>query len=110
MNNDAILRLYRQGMVEARRILRRGGLLWLKCKDEIESDIQHWSHIQIYLAGLELGFYAKDLFILVPDAQSEGNWNTQLHARKRHSYLWLFQKPLRVSRCPVERRGSGYTG
>jgi hypothetical protein len=37
LNHREIMALYREGMIEAKRVLRRGGTLWVKCKDEIES-------------------------------------------------------------------------
>jgi hypothetical protein len=64
----------------------------VKCKDEIESGKQCWSHIEILEEATKLGLYGKDLFILVPTSRtSSGRWKRQLHARKVHSYLWVFE-------------------
>ena len=30
-----------------------------------------------------------------PERLVEGRWRRQLHARKTHSYLWIFRKPKR---------------
>jgi hypothetical protein len=39
-----------------------------------------------------LGLYARDLFILIPpSAGITERWRTQHHARKAHSYLWVFE-------------------
>jgi hypothetical protein len=93
MNHRDILRLYYDGMVEAKRVLKpKGGLLFVKCKDEIESSWQCWSHIELYEYGVELGLYARDLFVLVPTSRMiSARWARQLHARKNHSYLWVFE-------------------
>jgi hypothetical protein len=45
--------------------------------------------------ALELGFYPKDLFILTAKMRINsfgGRWNKQEHARKYHSYFWVFEK------------------
>jgi hypothetical protein len=85
-----IMTLYREGIAEASRVLRSGGLLWCKCQDEIESGAQQWSHIELYTLALTLGFSPKDLFILV--SGSPPIQYRQQHARRNHSYLWIFQK------------------
>ena len=91
MGHDDIQQLYRDGMQEAYRVLKDGGLLWVKCQDEIESGKQRYSHIEIYETALQLGFYAKDLFILKQDTSSPVQ-RKQQHAKKNHSYLWIFRR------------------
>jgi tRNA G10 N-methylase Trm11 len=92
-HKDILEELYVPGMREARRVLKPGGLLWVKCKDEIESGLQRWSHIELYHEAEKLNFYAKDLFVVFPtSATSHNRWARQLHARKNHSYLWIFRK------------------
>lgn len=92
--HDGIIQLYREGMTEAFRVLKPGGFCWVKGKDEVSSGRQHWSHRQIPdIADKELGFYMRDLFIVIPNGQSPtSRWTTQHHARKVHSYLWIFEK------------------
>lgn len=92
MDHAAIIELYRAGMAEAARVLRPGGLLWVKCKDEIEARRQRWSHLELHAAATDLGLTARDMFVVVPQGQApRGRWNVQRHARKTHSYLWVFQ-------------------
>lgn len=89
-----IMSLYKTGMAEALRVLRTGGQLWVKCKDTLASNRQHWSHITVYETATAMGMYARDLFILVPPSPPSMNgtrWPRQLHARKTHSYLWVFE-------------------
>jgi tRNA G10 N-methylase Trm11 len=89
-----IMSLYKDGMKEANRILRDGGQLWVKCKDTLSSDRQRWSHINVFNMSESLGMYARDLFILIPPSPlsvTTNRWARQLHARKTHSYLWVFE-------------------
>lgn len=88
-----IMTLYRDGITESMRVTKPGGRIWIKCKDEIESGLQCWSHVEIYQIAMALGLYAKDLFVLVPTARtSMKRWLNQYHARKNHSFLWIMEK------------------
>jgi hypothetical protein len=77
MNHDGIMNLYFQLMIESVRVLKPGGQLWVKCKDEIESGIQRWSHIEIFTKAEQLGLYARDLFILIPSGRTPGHGKAQ---------------------------------
>ena len=90
---DGIMALYRAGMQEAWRVLRPGGLLWLKCQDQVDHGRQAWTHIELYDAGVQLGFQGRDLFVLVTGPRPMPY--RQRYARRNHSYLWIFQKPRR---------------
>jgi hypothetical protein len=87
-----ILRLYAEGMTEAVRLLKVAGYLWIKCMDEIESGYQRWSHIEIHDLALGMGLFGKDLFVLAPSNRPVIQHKVQQHARKAHSYLWVFKK------------------
>jgi hypothetical protein len=94
-------------MTEARRVLKpSGSQLWVKCKDEVSSGKQRWSHLELYQRALTLGFTARDLFVLVAKSPLLGyRWTTQIHARKTHSYLWVFVLGrVRTLRLADERR------
>jgi len=95
MYHDDILELYVGGMTEAQRLLKPyGGRLVVKCKDEVESGVQRWSHIEIFEAAIGLGFFARDLFVLMPTSKtSDKRWDRQIHARKNHSFAWVFELP-----------------
>jgi hypothetical protein len=94
MDHDDIIGLYEGGMREMLRVLRPGGRLLVKCKDEVQGGKQRWSHIEIHDIAVAMGFYAKDFFLVVPTSKtSDQRWRgKQQHARKRHSYLWVFEK------------------
>ena len=87
--------LYRDGMREALRIVKPdGGLVWVKCKDQVQSGLQRWAHVEIFEDARALGFLPRDLFVLNATSRtSEGRWKVQHHARKPHSFLWIFERP-----------------
>jgi hypothetical protein len=85
--------LYRAGMTEASRVLRDGGTCWVKCQDMINGRQQHWAVINMHAMALELGYRAHDLFVLVnPQPPGARHAERQFHARRNHSYLWIFTK------------------
>ena len=87
-----IIELYRRGMEESKRILKRRGLLFVKCQDEVESSSQRRSHIEIFdIATEELGLTDQDCFVLVTE-RPVVQYKRQEHARKNHSFLWVFRK------------------
>ncbi len=85
-------------MKEATRILKRGGTLWVKTQDEIETGRQKRSSIEVFHLAHELGLLDQDLFILMQEGTPPIQHRDQQHARKNHSYLWVFRKPLRTER------------
>ena len=88
-----ILELYRGGLAEAMRVLRPGGLCWVKCQDQVSASKQSWFVVDIYQSALALGFYGQDMFVLtVASPPGSGRGAKQQHARRNHSYLWVFAK------------------
>ena len=64
-----LLHLYQQGMQEACRILRPGGFLFVKCKDQIVSSHQQRTHIHLHdIAVHRLALTDHALFIMVQAA------------------------------------------
>lgn len=99
MYHADIRELYRGGMREAMRVLRPGGFVFVKGKDEIESGRQCWSQTELLLDAQSMGLYGKDAFVLTPTSRtSMRRWKKQLHARKVHSFLWVFEKPVKDNR------------
>lgn len=84
--------LYRDGMDEAKRVLKPKGILLVKCQDQVESGKNCFDHIVIYNDALELGFMAEDLFVLTRLGNPMMRHKHQQHARKNHSYMWVFRK------------------
>lgn len=88
--ND-VLQLYFDGIKEARRVLKKHGILVIKTKDVIQSGKQVWMHSKL----LELeGFISEDLFVLIQTTvpTMDPKWKSQHHARKNHSYFLIHKK------------------
>jgi len=85
------IELYKGGAEEAARLLRRDGILLMKCQDEIESGKFRPHHLT--LCSLDK-FRLEDIFIVVrPDKPMwDPKWKRQHHARKNHSYLIVHRK------------------
>ena len=89
----AVLDLYFRAGREAYRVLRKQGILIVKCQDEVSANTQHLTHVEIINEYLAIGFYAKDLFVLVrPNRPAVSRILKQEHARKSHSYFLVFVK------------------
>jgi hypothetical protein len=91
--HDAVLDLYFKAGKEAHRVLRKYGVLIVKCQDEVSANTQHLTHVEIIVHYQSLGFYPKDLFVLVrPNKPAVSRIKKQEHARKNHSYFLVFVK------------------
>ena len=89
----AVLELYVDGGREAWRVLRNKGVHIVKCQDEVSANKQNLTHVEIINAYAELGFYCKDLFVVVrPNRPGISRMVKQVHARKNHSYFLVFVK------------------
>ena len=90
---DAVLEFYVQAGQEAYRVLKDKGVLIVKCQDAVSANKQHFTHIQIIIEYQKMGFYAKDLFVLVRNNRpAVSRLKKQVHARKNHSYFVVFTK------------------
>lgn len=87
-------RFYIDSMKEAYRVLKPNGILIFKCQDKVSSGKQYMSHVFIMNEAIKIGFYPKDLFILLAKNRLVADWQikNQKNARKFHSYFWVFQK------------------
>ncbi|NEW05934.1 hypothetical protein GK047_07915 [Paenibacillus sp. SYP-B3998] len=88
-----IIQMYKEGLEELNRITKKSGFIFCKCQDAIYGGKQKWSHFEIYQIAQELGLIAEDLFILINTKKPKPLYKQQ-HARKNHSYLWVFRKGL----------------
>lgn len=89
----AVLSLYVEAAIEARRVLRDRGILIVKCQDEVSANRQHLTHVEIVNEYTKLGFHARDLFVLVrTNRPGVSRMKRQVHARKNHSYFLVFVK------------------
>jgi len=91
--------MYRKALKEFTRILKPNGILVFKCQDSVDSGKQCLSHVEIINYALKIGFYPKDLFVLLAKNRLIGkHHHKQQHARKFHSYFIVFIK----QKCPVK--------
>lgn len=91
--HDAVLDLYFRAGAEAYRVLKPDGILIVKCQDEVSANSQRLTHVEIINKYDRMGFYAKDLFVVVrPNRPVVSRTKGQVHARKNHSYFLIFVK------------------
>jgi hypothetical protein len=82
-----------ESFIEFQRILIPGGILIVKCQDTVRSGKQYWNHIYVYDRAIANNFYPEDLFVLLAKNRPiSGKIKRQQHARKFHSYFWVFRK------------------
>lgn len=103
--HEAVVDMYLRAGFEARRVLRRGGKLIVKCQDEVSANRQRLTHVEIVTAYESMGFYSKDVFVLVrTNAPGVSRMLDQAHARKNHSYFLVFELPRGRARYPRSSR------
>lgn len=98
--HQAVTDLYFKAGHEAHRVLKENGILIVKCQDEVSANRQWLTHIEIYNEYAQIGFYCKDLFVVVRENRPVvARLKQQVHARKNHSYFMVFVK------CPAGKKG-----
>ena len=91
--HEAVLDLYFRAGDEARRVLKPGGVLIVKCQDEVSANRQRLTHVEIINRYEANGFYTKDLFVVVRrNRPAVSRLKKQVHSRKNHSYFLVFVK------------------
>lgn len=91
--HGAVLELYMRAGAEALRVLKPRGVLIVKCQDEVSANRQWLTHIEIVNYYEKIGFYTKDLFVVVRvNKAGVSRVLKQVHARKNHSYFLVFVK------------------
>ena len=91
--HEAVLDLYREAGEEAHRVLRDRGVLIVKCQDEVCSNRQRFTHVEIMQIYDDIGYVAEDLFVVVRNNRpGVSRAVRQVHARKNHSYFLVFWK------------------
>lgn len=97
-NEKELHTFYIDSIREAYRVLATNGIYIVKCQDKVSSGKQYMSHLFIANEAVKVGFYPIDLFILLAKNRLVADWQVrnQKHARKFHSYFWVFKKTNRV--------------
>jgi len=102
---DGLWEMYRKALEEFNRILKYDGILVIKCQDTISDGNQFLSHVELINYAYSLGFYPKDLFVLLAKHRIIKKYPTQKHARKYHSYFLVLIK----KKSPVKYTENHYT-
>ena len=91
--HEAVMELYEDAGRDAYRVLRNRGVLIVKCQDEVCSNRQRFTHMEIIQAYQRMGFIPEDLFVVVrQNRPGVSRTIRQVHARKNHSYFLVFWK------------------
>ena len=91
--HEAVVELYEEAGKEAFRVLRERGVFIVKCQDEVCTNRQRFTHIELIQAFEQLGFVAEDLFVVVrQNKPGVSSAVRQVHARKNHSYFLVLWK------------------
>lgn len=87
---------YYKTLKELYRITDKGGFVVMKCQDTVSGGKQHFSHVMVMNMAYKIGFYPRDMFVLTSNVRVNAfngtKWTKQYHARKYHSYFWVFEK------------------
>jgi len=112
----AVSDLYYKAGHEASRVLNPKGVMIVKCQDEVSANRQWLTHVEIINYYEQLGFYCKDLFVVVRQNRAVvARLLKQVHARKNHSYFLVFikmpkGKKLSQMRTPATQSSTAKTG
>ena len=92
-NMQDLWNFYFLAMKGIHRVLAPGGWLIFKCQDGVLSGVNNFTHGEIYKMAVSLCFKPVDLFILLAKHRMrDPSHKVQKHARKYHSYFWVFKK------------------
>jgi len=91
--HEAVLELYFAAAEEALRVLKGDGIYIVKCGDEVCSNTQRMTHVELINELVQRGFIVEDLFVLMRNNRpGVSRLVRQVHARKNHSYFLVFRK------------------
>ena len=99
---DELQQLYKGILKEACRLLTKKGILIFKCQDYTDAKTTI-THSLVYNWATEMGFYAKDLAILVKPNKVYNPNTKQRHLRKIHTYFWVFRKNSLTPKASIKR-------
>jgi hypothetical protein len=82
---------------ELYRVCDKDGFVVFKCQDSVSGGLNYFTHIMVLNMALEIGYYPRDLFVLVTKQRINSfgaKWSKQEHARKHHSFYWILEKKI----------------
>jgi hypothetical protein len=113
-HQDILREYYCAGMLEAAKVLKPGGRLFVKGKEQIESRKQCWTRHQLPLAAARCGFSEVEEFIFEatagPGQFARKVGHTQHYAQKNHSTMFYFaltDPPVRLTRGRPRKESAG---
>ena len=86
VGHENVMALY-TGILEARRVLVRNGILFVKCQPTVVDHKQKMTHVHLMTVFPMIGFRIEDEFVLHQKTIPLMRHKSQQHARKNHSYL-----------------------
>lgn len=91
--------LFAAGMKEGTRVLKPKGRLFVKCMDFVTSGRLVLGHHHVVSTGLALGLEQVDEFIHNSGVGPQPEGRRQVHSRRAHSFLCIFQAPVAKRRA-----------
>jgi hypothetical protein len=92
---DKLTENYYNTLKELYRICEKDGLVVMKLMDTVSGGKNHLTHVMVVNMAMKIGFYPRDLFILVAKMRINSfgsKWHKQEHARKHHCYYLILEK------------------
>jgi hypothetical protein len=91
---EELERHYSESISESSRVLRRGGVLVVKCQDIVHNHRLMPTHFYVDVWARESGLRLLDMFVLVAKNRmpSPNRKGSQKHSRIFHSYFMVFKK------------------
>jgi hypothetical protein len=89
---EKIIGQYGYGAINAREVLKPEGIFIVKCQDMVNSGKQHWISEEVKAIAERYGFETIDRFVLIQEGVPIMRHDFQVHARKNHSFFWVFKK------------------
>lgn len=91
-NIDLLWEYYQNTIAEVGRVLKNKGILIVKCQDLTRSGWFYISHTKVLILASKIGLGPIDLFVLINKTPIPPFGPTQVHAKKQHSFFWIFRK------------------
>ena len=86
-----LMKMYRDSIVQFKRVLRRGGCVFFKCQDMTDGRF-YCTHANTISVAEELGFTLVDIGIKATKSKLQRNAKQQNCLAKVHSYWLVFKK------------------
>jgi hypothetical protein len=88
-----LLKLVGAGIVEGHRVLKPKGRLMVKCMDYVNRGRFQLGRHNVVATALALGMDQVDEFVHYSGTGPQPPHNRQVHSRRAHTFLCIFQKP-----------------